>query len=128
VLLSKWKSISSTLLKQQYSQQPDENDPRQANIEKALAAVEPILRPFINPSIDLNSRHRNLEGIMRRATQFAFIIFSQPSSFIFDYTRAAQPDSLVVFPALLVTVNDEAEKLSTPRVLSEKEIVAGLGR
>jgi hypothetical protein len=55
-------------------------------------------------------------------------MFCQPSSFIFDYTRTGQPDSLVVFPALLVTVNDEGERLSQPRVLSEKEAVTGLGR
>jgi hypothetical protein len=127
-LFSKWKSISGTILQQRYSKQPDENDPRESSIAHALAAAEPILHPFVNPSIDTNVRRRNLEGIMRRAAQFAFLMFCQPSSFIFDYTRTGQPDSLVVFPALLVTVSDEGERLSPPRVLSEKEVVAGLGR
>lgn len=127
-LFSKWKSVSGTLLHQQYSKQPDENDPREASIAKALAAAEPVLRPFVNPSIDTNVRRRNLEGIMRRAAQFAFLMFSQPSSFAFDYSGTGQPDSLVVFPALLVIVSDEAERLSQPRLLSEKEVVSGLGR
>jgi hypothetical protein len=127
-LFSKWKSVSGTLLQQQYSKQPGEDDPREASIAKALAAAEPILRPFVNPSIDTNVRRRNLEGIMRRAAQYAFLMFSQPSLFVFDYSGTGQPDSLVVFPALLVTVSDEAERLSQPRLLSEKEVVSGLGR
>lgn len=65
---------------------------------------------------------------MRRAAQYALLMFCQPSSFSFDYTMTGQPGSLVVFPALLVIVNDEAERLSQPRVLSEKEVVIGLGR
>ena len=127
-LFSKWKTISGTLLQQRYSQQPNGNDPREASIAEALTSSELVLRPFVNPSIDTNVRRRNLEGIMRRAAQYAFLMFSQPSSFIFDYTRTGHPDGLVVFPALLITVNDEGKKLSPPRVLSEKEVVAGLGR
>lgn len=127
-LFSKWKTISGTLLQQRYSQQPNENDPREASIAEALTSSELVLRPFVNPSIDTNVRRRNLEGIMRRAAQYAFLMFSQPNSFIFDYTRTGHPDGLVVFPALLITVNDEGKKLSLPRVLSEKEVVAGLGR
>jgi hypothetical protein len=79
-------------------------------------------------SIDTNVRRRNLEGIMRRAAQYAFLIFSQPSSFAFDFARTGYPDGLVVFPALLMTVNDEGERLSPPRVLSEKEMVTGFSR
>jgi hypothetical protein len=74
----------------------------------------------------MNARRRNLEGIMRRAAQFAFRLFSQPRSFQFDYTGTGQPDSLLMFPALLQTTNDEAQPISPPRVLSEKEVVTGL--
>jgi hypothetical protein len=122
-LFSKWKTITGTLIQQRYSQQPDENDPRAGSISQALAAAEPILHPFINPSVDMNARHRNLEGIIRRAAQYTFLMFCQPGSFSFDYTGTGQPASLVVFPALLQTVSDEAEVLSPPRVLSEKEVV-----
>jgi hypothetical protein len=125
-LFSKWKVISGALLQQQYGHQLDENDPRGGSIAQALAAAEPILHPFINPSVDMNARRRNLEGIMRRAAQFAFLLFSQPGSFQFDYRGMGQPDSLLVFPALLQTANDEAEPISPPRVLSKKEVVTGL--
>lgn len=33
---------------------------------------------------------------------------------------------MVVFPALVQTLSDEAERLSSPRVFREKEIVPGL--
>ncbi len=126
-LFSKWKTISGTLIQQRYDQQPGENDSRDDSITQAIAAAEPVLHPFINPSIDMNARRRNLEGIMRRAAQYAFLLFTQPGWFSFDYTGTGQNDSLVVFPALLQTVNDEAEVLSPPRVLCEKEAVVGLG-
>jgi len=127
VLFSKWKTISGVLLQQQYRHQLDENDPRSGSIAQALAATEPILHPFINPSIDMNARRRNLEGIMGRAAQFAFLLFSQPGSFQFDYTGTGQPNSLLVCPALLQTVNDKGEPISPPRVLSQKEVITGLG-
>jgi len=126
-LFSKWKVISGALLQQEYGHPVEENDPRSGSIAAALATAEPVLHPFINPGIDMNARRRNLEGIVKRAAQFAFLLFSQPGSFRFDYTGTRQADSLPVFPALLQTVNDEAEPISPPRVLIEKEVVTGLG-
>ncbi|KAH8678628.1 hypothetical protein BGZ60DRAFT_401482 [Tricladium varicosporioides] len=126
-LFSKWKTISGALLQQQYGQQPDENDPRKASIAQALAAAEPILYPFIDPSVDAAARLRNLESILKRAAQFAFLLFSQPGCFQFDFIGTGQAESLLVFPAMIQTVSDEAERLSPPRVLSAKEIMTGLG-
>jgi hypothetical protein len=68
-----------------------------------------------------------LEGVLSRAAQFAFLVFSQPSSFSFDFMGTGQPKYLVVFPAMLQTVSDEAELIQPPRILSEKEVVACLG-
>ncbi|KAF4629764.1 hypothetical protein G7Y89_g8383 [Cudoniella acicularis] len=126
-LLSKWKTISGALLQQQYGQPLTENDPRNTAITQALAEADSILLPFVDSSVHTAGRGRNLDGIMRRAAQFAFLLFSQPSSFQFDYAGTGQANSLVVFPALLQTVNDEAEAVSPPRVLSAKEIMNGLG-
>lgn len=63
---------------------------------------------------------------MSRAVQFAFLLFVQPGSFSFDFTGTEQPGSLIVFPALLQTVSDEAGAIVPPRILSEKEVVTGL--
>jgi hypothetical protein len=126
-LFSKWKTISGALLQQQYGHQLATNDPRWGSITQALAEVETILQPFINPNIDIHACRRNLEGIMKRAAQFAFLLFSQPGLFQFDYTSTGQTDSLLVFPAFLQTTNDEAEFISPPRVLSEREVLTELG-
>ena len=126
-LFSKWKTISGVLLQQQYDQQPGVDDVRNDNIAQILTVAEPVLHPFIDPNIDINARKRNLDGVMKRAAQFAFLLFSQPGSFNFDFRGRGQPDCLLVFPAFLQTVSDEAEILSPPRVLSEAEVVSGLG-
>jgi hypothetical protein len=125
-LFSKWRTISDTLLQRQYRHQLDKNDPHGDSITQALTATEPILHLFINPSIDMNIHRCNLKGIMRCAAQFVFLLFSQPRSFQFDYTGTGQPDSLLVFPALLQTANDETQPISLPQMLSEKEVVTGL--
>jgi hypothetical protein len=108
-------------LYQRYGQQLGENDPRYAGINQILAAAEPVLHPFINPQIDMAARQRNLEGILKRAAQFAFLLFSQPGSFQFDFSGTGQHDSIVVFPALLQTISDVAQQIVPPRTLSEKQ-------
>jgi hypothetical protein len=121
-LYSKWKVISGVMLQQQYEEQIGESDPRSAKVAAALMMADSVLRPLINPSLDMNARSRNLKSIMNRAVQFAFLLFSQPASFQLDFTRG-RSDTLVVFPALLQTVNDEAQVLASPRILSQKETV-----
>ena len=71
----------------------------------------------------MNARQRNLEGLMKRAAQFAFLIFCQPSSFNFEFRARGGSNSQLVFPAFLQTVSDEAQIVSPPRVLSEAEVV-----
>jgi hypothetical protein len=98
-------------------------DPRRAVIAQTLALVEPILRPFVITSRIADGRQRNLEGVMKRAAQFAFLMFSQPGVFGFDFSVTPKSEAMVIFPAFVQTVNDEAELLSSPRVLTEQELV-----
>lgn len=128
-LFSKWKTISGVLL-QRYKQKPlTDNDARISSIRQALTTLDPILQTFTNPSTDQNARQRNLEAILSRVAQFAFLIFTQPGSFAFDFkgTGTGESGGIVVFPALVQTVSDEAEVLARPRVLSEREVVMGFG-
>lgn len=93
-----------------------------------METAESVLRPFLDPGVDLQARRRNLEGTIKRAAQLAFVLFSQPASFHFDYSGTGQTDRLLVFPALLQIVSDEAEVLSPPRVLSgPEELDVGAG-
>jgi hypothetical protein len=126
-LFSKWKTITGALLQGQYGHQLGDNDPRVESVNRTVAVADSVLRPFVDPRADVNARRRNLDATVKRAAQFAFLLFSQPASFRFDYTGTGQPDSLLVFPALVQTISDEAEVISPPRVLSEREVVTGLG-
>jgi hypothetical protein len=58
--------------------------------------------------------------ILTRAANFAFLLFAQPGSFRFDF--ASRHGDLMVFPALVQTVDDQGQSLSPVRVLTEKEI------
>jgi hypothetical protein len=111
------------MLERRYGQHIGENDPRSGKVASALTTADSVLHPFINPGVDINARGRNLKSIMNRAVQFAFLLFSQPASFQFDFANTGRSDSLVVFPALLQTVNDEAQVLASPRIFSQKETV-----
>jgi hypothetical protein len=126
-LFSKWKTITGALLQRQYGSQLGDNDPRNESVNSIMATIDSVLRPFVDPRVNMNARRRNLDATVKRAAQFAFLLFSQPASYRFDYTGTTQLGSLVVFPALVQTISDEAEAISPPRVLSECEVVAGLG-
>ena len=114
------------LLQREYGSQVRDDDARIESINRVVATADSVLQPFLDSHTDMVARRRHLEATVRRAAQFAFLLFSQPASFHFDYTGTGRRDNLLVFPALLQTVNDEAEVLSPPRVLSEREVVAGL--
>jgi hypothetical protein len=113
------------LLRGRYGQQATDNTSLEQNIGQAIVAADSVLAPFVNTSIEATSdkRIRNLDSIMRRAAQFAFLLFSQPSSFSFDWV--AQQGRLVVFPGLQQTVNEDGYACRPPRVFSEPEVVAG---
>ena len=82
-----------------------------------------VLLPFVNTSLEASSdkRLRNLEGIMRRAAQFAFLLFSQPSLFTFEW--AAQRGGIVVFPGLYQIVDEDGNVCQPPRAFSDSEVV-----
>ncbi|CAG8976954.1 hypothetical protein HYALB_00008865, partial [Hymenoscyphus albidus] len=126
VLFSKWKAITGALLQRQYGQSSSDHDTRNQSVNRAITTADAVLRPFIDQGVDIQARRRNLEGTMKRAAQLAFLLFSQPASFHFDFSGTRQGDRLLVFPALVQTVSDEAEVLSPPRVLSGPEELAVL--
>jgi hypothetical protein len=125
LLFSKLTTIPGVLLQQKYGEQPGDNDARVSNIAQIIAAAETVLHPFINPNIDINTRQHHLEEVIRGAAQFAFLLFSQPGSFGFDFQGRGEESSLLVFPAFLQTVSNEAKILSPPRLLSEGEVLLG---
>ena len=117
-LFSKWKTITGALLQSRYGRQGQTSGVPSQGVSNAIAALNSALAPFVQGSLDGGQRHKNLELIFGRAEGLAFLLFSQPSSFRFDFTGQR---ALVVFPALLQVINEQAQVLSPPRVLWEKE-------
>ena len=70
------------------------------------------------------ARSRNLEEILKRSAQFAFTLFSQPTSWKFDWKNEpnAPLGSLCIFPALVQVADENGEPLRSPRPFSEAVI------
>lgn len=95
-----------------------ENDPRLTNIRNAVREADQFLAPFAKDADQ--SRLRNLEEIMKRAARLGFLLFSQPSSVLFDWQEGST--ALVIFPGLLQISNDDGKALASPRVFAQKEL------
>ncbi|KAF2476931.1 uncharacterized protein BDR25DRAFT_339026 [Lindgomyces ingoldianus] len=119
-LFSKWKTITGALMQQRYGKWTQELAAPSRNVTEAIGELDLLLAPFVIGSVDRDQRHKNLEMIMSRSASLAFLLFSQPGSFRFDFT--GQNGAMVVFPALLQVISDQAQTLSPPRPLWEKEI------
>jgi hypothetical protein len=121
-LLSKWRCITSTLLQSTYGQPTTiEADLRNQNIRKAVQVADFILRPYVDENADNAARIRNLEEIMRRAMRFAYMLFSHPSFWRFDWKEVRE--EIVIFPALLQLSNEDGALLKSPRPFSEKVVI-----
>ncbi|KAF2267228.1 hypothetical protein CC78DRAFT_541885 [Lojkania enalia] len=123
-LYSKWKTITGALLQQKYRNQAVDTTRATA---QAIAQIDAFLAPLLQQSIDGGQRRRNLEMILSRAAHLAFLLFSQPGSYRFDY--APSRGKPVIFPALLQVIDDQAHCIDPPRVLWEREDVeeGGIG-
>jgi len=120
--LSKWRSITSTLLQSTYGQPTTiEADPRNESVHKAMQVADIILRPYVDERADNAARLYNLEEIMRRAVRFAYTLFSHPSFWRFDWHDTRE--GIVVFPALLQLTNEDGAPLGSPRLFSENVVI-----
>lgn len=118
-MYSKWKAITGALLQQHVGKQPQDVT---KHVTDAISKIDAILAPFIVESADHGKRHRNLDMILKRSAKLAFLLFSQPASFRFDFS--GRENTLVVFPALEQTVDDHGQALNRPRILVEKEVAS----
>jgi hypothetical protein len=91
------------------------------NYADITQSVDSVVGPFVQTGADDGKRRRNLELIFSRAEKLAFLLFSQPGSFRFDFTGGRQ-GSVVIFPSLMQVTGDGGQVLSPPRPLSDKEV------
>jgi hypothetical protein len=124
-LLPKWRAITAELMQSTYVRNSfSPTDSRHDNVEKALKVLEGILRPYADSRMDNTKRVQNLREILKRAANFAFTLFSQPSSWDFDWQerQGIQSGSLCIFPALMQVTDEAGERLQPPRAFSEAVI------
>jgi hypothetical protein len=120
--LSKWRILTAELMQTTYGGNAfSANDPRNHNILQAVEVLDAVLRPYTDERVDNSQRRRNLEEILKRAAGFAFMLFSQPSSWKLEWENphGHEPGSIVIFPALVQIVDETGRSLSPPRAFSE---------
>tara|TARA_R110002003_G_scaffold127_4_gene11891 strand:- start:2369 stop:3292 length:924 start_codon:yes stop_codon:yes gene_type:complete len=120
-LYSKWKTITGFLLQQGMGKNAQDTNRVQA-FARIIAELDSIVAPCVQGSLDDAQRRKNLDMILTRTANFAFLLFSQPGSFQFDF--GSRRGGICAFPTLLQTIGDQGQILSPPRILSEGEIVA----
>ena len=109
------------MLQQRYGKQSRDTGRAQA-IQETIASLDSILGPFVKGSVDTEQRRNNLDMILARAADFAFLLFTQPGTFRFNF--ASRQGSLTIFPALIQTVGDRGQSLDPVKALTEKEVQA----
>ena len=120
--LSKWRILTAELMQTTYGGNAfSANDPRNHNILQAVEVLDAVLRPYTDERVDNNQRRRNLEEILKRTAGFAFMLFSQSSSWKLEWENphSHEPGSIVIFPALVQIVDETGRSLSPPRAFSE---------
>jgi hypothetical protein len=122
IFLSKWRVLTAELTRTTYAQNTfSSNDPRHGNIEKAITAIDGILRPYADIRMDNSQRVQNLRELFKRAAAFSFTLFSQPSVFEYDWQedQGVRSGSLCIFPSLVQVVDELGEPVKPPRAFSE---------
>jgi hypothetical protein len=106
---TKWKHLSSFLLVPNRSLREDpklnESQIRGA-IETNLKVLNHVLAPFMLNGSKSLEWEKNLRAIIFAGAELGFILFSQQSTWVFDWKQQGRADSreIVVFPALLEKV------------------------
>jgi len=116
-------------LHNQHGEQQFASSGKEESIRQAVRAADTVLAVFKNKAaveVSTEERLQNLEAIIRRAAGFAFVLFSQPSSWKFQWVgqTGRHQESIVIFPGLEQSVDDEGHARSPPGVVSKPEIAS----
>ncbi|KAH4906534.1 hypothetical protein HBI81_153970 [Parastagonospora nodorum] len=120
--LARWRVTTAELLQGKYARNPfTRSDSQNENIQTAVVALDNILRPFADSRMENGDRKRNLEEILKRSALFAFTLFSQPSTWGFDWEEegAVKSGDLTIFPCLLQLSDENGQSVVPPRPFSE---------
>ncbi|KAJ4293691.1 hypothetical protein N0V90_008975 [Kalmusia sp. IMI 367209] len=122
LFFTKWRALTAELLQSAYVHNAfSAGDGRLHNVQVAAMTLDSVLRPFADSRMDDGARSRNLEEILKRSAQFAFTLFSQPTTWDFDWhsEEGVKSGSLCIFPALVQVADENGEPINPPRPFSE---------
>jgi hypothetical protein len=119
--LARWRVTTAELMHGSYVRDPfTASDGRNASVQAAANTLDNILRPFADSRMENGERRRNLEEILKRAALFAFTLFSQPSTWDFDWqAQGIKPGELCIFPALVQLSSETGQPINPPLPFSE---------
>ena len=126
-MLSRWRQITALLMSHTYSTTGlSTSDPRRRNIDDLTEALDVVLSPIVSRMHDA-SRKQDLESLIVRAAHYGWLLFSQPTAWMFDWedgsAGAEKAGQLVVLPALVQTGDEQGRVHKAPRVFSEAQVV-----
>lgn len=107
--LVKWRALTAQVLQSDKTRSAFEtNNGRTSSVHASLDMVDRVLRPFANGRMNDVQRRRNLEEIIKRSANFALTLFSQPSSYDFDWQvdPCTASGELCLFPALMQVADE----------------------
>jgi len=120
--MTKFRTISSHLL----HGAPNPQDPRlQPNVHRAMGDIDGILAPFASTQFSQQQRLSTLEGIVNRAVQLAFTLYSQPAMWHINWNSldGQGNNQVVVFPGLQKVTDDEGRQ-QTPITFEQPKIIS----
>lgn len=105
------------------------HDPRQRNIGDLTDALEAVLSPLASRGQDAG-RRQDLEGLIVRGAQYGWLLFSQPTTWAFDWEIDIGPHGegvgageLVILPALMQTGDETGKRHKIARGITEAQRV-----
>jgi hypothetical protein len=89
---------------------------------RAVTLCSNAFAPWEARDSDPQKRHEHLISLLHKAARVGVLLFTQPSTFLFDWTssqKATSTSAIQVWPRLLRTSNHKVEPLPRPQVIVE---------
>ena len=88
-------------------------------VDHAVRALTEAFAPWDVPGKNASDRAANLRTILHQASEAGILLFTQPSTFLFDWSSkgVGQDQILIISPALIKRLDESANPLSSMQVL-----------
>ncbi|CAK1354066.1 unnamed protein product [Cercospora beticola] len=100
--LAQWRQLTGFLLPNHRDDQAYQKELR-TKIEAAVQNIDSAYSPWEISGKSSDKRRESLRGILQQVSDAGILLFTQPSTFLFDWSTPAQSDSrtVAISPALL---------------------------